>query len=380
MRFQKYFDKKRKKWCWRYDLTLGNQRLRRGGFDTRDAAERVVNQLRVKHDAARYGLITPPDNHTLEDLLNARLADPQALRQRQAITGLRWFVAFTGARTLIRQITRAHIVQFRVHLETERPRKAATLQQYCNYVGWALRAATNYFPELEWTPPRIPQLRVDPGRDRVLRAEELRALWRALDADRRKFEAPKGVDHRRVTGDLMRFALLVPARRGELLALTPEDVNLDWMTIRIYSPKVNTRRALPLSAAALAILRRNWPAEKGTPFFRINPQQLIRNLQKASADTGIVYGRTVPGGWSFHDLRHTAASAMSAAAIDHTTIAYLLGHDLQGRMTHRYIHPSLETQRRAVEALQAFLQNIDDGIMTGQEQHQPTHSNIWKKQ
>lgn len=362
MKLQKYFDKQLKKSCWRVDVTIHGTRYRRGRFTTKAEAAAAVVNLQARANQFLYGLPGERTAYTLGALLQRRLDDPQASGRRQSLQALRWFVDLIGVATPLPEISRASLIRFRDHLQ-DGTRKASTVQQYLNYTGAALRAACEYWPDLDWQPPRVPQQRIERGRERTLTAAELRAIFDALKASRRRHEAAAAVRLREVSADLVRLALLVPARRGELLALTPAAINLDWSTIVIDSTKTATTRTLILSPAALAILQRHWP-EKGTRFFPLTPKQLITALQKAAAAASVPYGDNVPGGWVFHDLRHTAASVMAAAGIDHSTVAYLLGHSAGG-MTHRYTHPSHDSQRRAAEALQEFLILIDDGILTG---------------
>ena len=162
------------------------------------------------------------------------------------------------------------------------------------------------------------------------------------------------------------LAQLVPARRGELLALTVTDVNLDWNTITIHAKKTNSVRAIPLSSIALEILKARWPA-KGKKFFPgYTPKQLITSLQKASDLSGVEYGDQIEGGYVFHDLRHTAATIMLTNGIDHATVAEILGHQSRD-MTGRYIHPTLDSQRKAIKVLENFCLGIKGFIDLSEE-------------
>lgn len=365
MKIQKYFDLQLQKSCWRLDVTIAGRRYRRGRFATKAEAHAAVIELQARANQRLYGLPGARGRYTLGDLLRRREADPRAVARRQALQALRWFVGFLGAGTLLSDLSRASFLAFREHLERARPRKTSTIQQYLNSVGTALKAATDYWPDLDWRPPAVPQQRINRGRERTLTAAELRAILAALDGPRERYESAAAVRRRQAAADLIRLALVVPARRGELLALTPAAINLDWATILIDSTKTGTARTLILSQAALLILRRRWP-EKGSRFFTLTPKQLITALQKAGAAATIPYGDNIEGGWVFHDLRHTAASALAAGGIDHGTIAYLLGHTAGG-ITHRYTHPLHASQQRAAAVLDAFLASIDDGILTGAE-------------
>jgi integrase len=230
-----------------------------------------------------------------------------------------------------------------------------------------LNAAESYFPSFEWRPPKFPRLKTDPGRTRVLSAEELAKIYTALRAPRIKWEPEKGKRQRETAFDLVRLALLIPARRSELLALTINDVNRDWNTITIHSTKTKSVRAIPLSSVAFQILKSRWPA-KGKKFFPgYTPKQLITSLQKAIELSGVEYGDQIEGGYVFHDLRHTAATIMLTNGIDHATVAEILGHHSRDRTT-RYIHPTLESQRKAIQVLEKFCLQISGFIEQGIEE------------
>jgi len=373
MKFEKYFDRKQKHDCWRFDFTIVGQRIRQGGFAKKADAERAVTMLRLRIEERRYGIPGAGRHYTLGHLLSKRESDPTAAAQRQALQSLRWFVDFIGEATLLEHLTPSSIKSFLTDLQSEE-RKQSSVKTYLNQIHTALNSVENYFPNFDWTPPRFPKVKIEPGRDRILTAAELAGLLEALQAGRQKGEPEKGIGYRLATADLIRLALLVPARRGELLKLKTSDLNLDWGTISITSPKTKTVRVIPLSAIALQILRSRWP-KQGKEFFPgMTAKQLITGLEKASELSGVPYGDNVVDGFVFHDLRHTAATIMSSTGIDYATIAELLGHKRPG-MTHRYIHPSIEVQRKGIQALETFCfsvkgfitAEIDVGISTGDQ-------------
>lgn len=132
-------------------------------------------------------------------------------------------------------------------------------------------------------------------------------------------------------------ALNTGLRRGELLGLTWEHVNLEAKLLTVAAGTAKSRKArhVPLNAEAVDVLTR-W--------------------KKQSTGTGLVF--PAPGGgrmthintsWEgliedaelidfrFHDLRHDFASKLVMRGVDLNTVRELLGHaDLQ--MTLRYAH------------------------------------------
>lgn len=351
MKTRKVYSKRLKRHTWQIDFTLEKERLRVSGFATRREAEEAYAALLARKRAERFGMAVPQLPWTLGALEKKAAADPKWKERPAFLRSFRSFIEVTGHSMELTKLRQIHVVSW---METLKGRVSPnSINTYARQVITILNTATLYFPDFEWKAPRIPTMTLDPGRDRVLTAEELRKLITALQSDRARNESHRGFSCRLKSADLLRLALLVPARESELLALRPTDVNLDWKTISINSTKVNRKRAIPLSSAALAILQSRWP-EKGKAFFsEFKGSQLRRALKKASILSGVAYGDQVEGGWVFHDLRHTAATIMAAHGIDYSTLAEIIGHRRRD-MTARYIHPSLDSQRKAVEVLETF--------------------------
>jgi site-specific recombinase XerD len=73
-------------------------------------------------------------------------------------------------------------------------------------------------------------------------------------------------------------------------------------------------------------------------------------LKNACKNAGIPYGRNIPNGITFHDLRHSYGSYLMAKGVDIRTTQELLGHrDL--KMTQRYTHMGENTKKKAVNSL-----------------------------
>ena len=73
-------------------------------------------------------------------------------------------------------------------------------------------------------------------------------------------------------------------------------------------------------------------------------------LKNACKDAGIPYGRNVPDGITFHDLRHSYGSYLMVKGVDIRTTQELLGHR-NLKMAQRYTHMGENTKKRAVNSL-----------------------------
>lgn len=160
---------------------------------------------------------------------------------------------------------------------------------------------------------------------------------------------------------LVRVAALTGLRRGEILALKWEDVDLDKQVLRVREGKTEAaRRAIDLSLRATRILRvqkgRQGDPERSAPVFP--------NNQGGHHDPGNFYSRVfLPAvraaemdGLTLHDLRHTHASLLAAANVNPKVAAHLLGHADGGALfLRRYSHLYPGVGRQAAEALEASL-------------------------
>lgn len=129
-------------------------------------------------------------------------------------------------------------------------------------------------------------------------------------------------------------------RRGELTALTWDDINLSekMLTVRAAAAKSGKPRYVPLNPEAMRVLKQ-WKRQQ--PEGRLFP---VRDFKTAwgrlMGDTGITDFR-------WHDLRHDFASKLVKAGVDLNMVRELLGHaDI--KMTLRYAHLAPEHKAAAV--------------------------------
>lgn len=170
-------------------------------------------------------------------------------------------------------------------------------------------------------------------------------VWRA----RRKAPAlaliPAGgyMDH---LTPVVLLAMNTGLRRGELLSLTWNDVDLGakMITVRAERAKSGRQRHVPLNVEALEVLTR-WRAQCGDAAVVFEPNDVKTAWVKLLAKAKITNCR-------FHDLRHHFASRLVTKGVDLNTVRELLGHaDL--KMTLRYAHLAPDHLAAAVEKMAA---------------------------
>lgn len=144
------------------------------------------------------------------------------------------------------------------------------------------------------------------------------------------------------------FALNTGCRRGEILNLTWDRVDLRHGFIYLTETKSGKAREIPINQTLRAVLEK-LPRRIDSDLVFFNPetggrwQELKRSFATACRIAKIQDFR-------FHDLRHTFASHLVMAGVDLTTVSRLLGH-ASLTMTLRYAHLAPDHLQTAVNVL-----------------------------
>jgi len=175
---------------------------------------------------------------------------------------------------------------------------------------WGLQIATN---PLELVAKPKPSA----GRDRRLRYGELKSLEEALADTRNRIIAPA-----------IRFAIETGLRRGEMLALIWNDIDLRSRTALVRDSKNGHPRAIPLTEGALAILLALDRTDERVFPITGNAVRLSWNRVRDKARLTDL---------RFHDLRHEAISRFAEMGLSTVELAVISGHR-DPRMLFRYAH------------------------------------------
>jgi integrase len=162
------------------------------------------------------------------------------------------------------------------------------------------------------------------GRRRVLSADEERRLLAAVTPIGRR--NPEMLP-------LVQLALQTAMRRGELLALRWEHVDLEGQTAYLPTSKNGHPRIVPLSSIAVDVLASLTNGLDGT-VFSIAAQTVAAAFTKATVRANIK-------GFRFHDLRHSATSRMADKLPNVIELAAVTGHR-SIQMLKRYYHPNVQ--------------------------------------
>ena len=135
---------------------------------------------------------------------------------------------------------------------------------------------------------------------------------------------------------LVELALETAMRRGELLNMRWRDVSFEKRTLHIPVTKNGHARTIPLSGAALALLR-DQRDHFGPSSERVLP--ITENAAKMSWKR--LAKRARLENLRFHDLRHEAISRFFEKGLSVPEVALISGHR-DPRMLFRYTHPRAE--------------------------------------
>ena len=221
-----------------------------------------------------------------------------------------------------------------------KPKDPATLNRYMV----AISAVFTWAHEQRLTPKAwlnpcrgIKRLREADGRVRFLDAAERTRL----------FAAVKASQYPRLYA-LTLMAMKTGARRGELLALTWRDLDLDAGVANLAKTKNGDRRTLVLLPDVVEALQAFQSSDKDRYVFGSVRAKYQKPTSIDSAWRDAV-GRANVKNFKFHDLRHCCASYMAQAGVPLNVIAEVLGHRKLD-MTRRYSHLTTQTKASAMRS------------------------------
>ncbi|SOE08615.1 site-specific recombinase XerD [Hoeflea halophila] len=169
------------------------------------------------------------------------------------------------------------------------------------------------------------------ARERRVSRNEIAALIKGLSRTRNEWVAP-----------VVWFALATGMRRGEILGLAWDNVDLDARTAKILRTKNGHARTIPLSEDAIKVLVK-LPRE-GDQVFPISENAFRLSWERLKRRAGLIDLR-------FHDLRHEAVSRFFELGLNVPEVALISGHR-DVRMLFRYTHPKAHELARKMKAKQ----------------------------
>ena len=172
------------------------------------------------------------------------------------------------------------------------------------------------------------------------------------------------------------LCLYTGLRLGELCALKWEDIDMENQLIavrrtvqRLYveghmtktvlletAPKsASSRREIPLPSAVFALLKALQEENKKEYVFGgdkpVEPRTMQNHFKRILKKAGL-------SDKNFHALRHTFSTNCIEGGTDVKSLSELLGHSDVQITLNRYVHPSMDTKRRHLDALAGFYERM----------------------
>jgi len=154
--------------------------------------------------------------------------------------------------------------------------------------------------------------------------------------------------------DVATLILETGMRPGEVFTIRKENVYLLKRYLFVPIGKTRyARRNVPLADRLVEVLKRRLAQAKGPYLFphRHDPNKPLTTLKKAHEEA--LRKAEIKPRFRIYDLRHTFGSRSAMAGVDLATLKELMGHS-QISMTMRYVHPTPEHKRQAVQKLERF--------------------------
>jgi len=191
--------------------------------------------------------------------------------------------------------------------------------------------------------------RTPPARDRRLSGEEADQLLAAA----REYEKSRGN-----TGPIhaiLRFALETAMRRGEIVAMHWDHVNLKTRVLLVPDSKTGEPRKVPLSSGAVKALQAP-PRRLDSQVWGISADAVTKAFDRICVRARRAYEETCTKtkdapdsnflmGIRFHDLRHEATSRLFERGFNVMEVAAITGHKTL-QMLKRYTHLRAEDLAR----------------------------------
>lgn len=291
-------------------------------FTLRQDAEKWARSIESDIDRGQFANVTLAQQTTLADLIQKYLVEVLALQKSFPVETFRLnaLCRRSIAKWSIANLTPSRLAEYR----DERLKQVGngTVIRELSYISaiinharreWGINVAN---PALLVRKPPTPE-----GRSRILTDSERKRLIDALSPTVRSNVWVK---------PLVQLALETAMRKGEILGLRWEHIDLVSQIVFLPLTKNGESRTVPLSSEAIRVLT-GLPRSIDGVVFPITVANLHARFKKAVNRAGLIDFR-------FHDLRHTAITVMAKKLPNIIELSAVSGHKNLG-MLKRYYHP-----------------------------------------
>jgi len=307
---------------WQVQVRRNGHAAESKSFLNRQDAEKWARSVEVEIDRGSFVSASLAEKTTLGELIQRYMVEvtPTMKGAKEDTIRLKAICRRKLCRLSVAGIKPMHIAQYRDERLSAVSagtviRELAYLSSIINHARreWGINASN---PTALVRKPPSPK-----GRDRVLTADERAAIAAHLSpiGRRRPWMLP-----------LFTFALETGMRRSEILSLLWRNVDLSARTALLEDTKNNERRCVPLSTTAINVLSQ-LPRDSSGRVFPMSACAVSAAFDRAAERAGV-------HNVHFHDLRHTAITALATKLPNLIELSAVSGHKSL-KMLQRYYHP-----------------------------------------
>jgi hypothetical protein len=279
-------------------------------FEVKADAERWARSVESEMDKGHFVSVSEAQRTTLGDVIERYLVEvtPRMKSATEDTIRLKALIRKPIAKWSMANLSAARIAAFRDERLCEV--SAGTVIRELAYLSSMINHARR-----EWginVPNPVQMVRKPPSppaRGRVLTDAEISALLNVFEPIGRRSLWVKPI---------VQLALATAMRRGELLSLRWENINLRVRTAYLPTTKNGDSRTVPLSSGALDILEK-LPRHLSGAVFPMNAPALNAAFKRGLSRSGLKDIR-------FHDLRRTAITKMAEKLPNVIELAAVSGH------------------------------------------------------
>ena len=311
-------------------VSLSMARQRAG--EVVSAAKRGIDLIEVEERETAAQRAAEAKARPLSEIANAYLATAKHLRSWRSIESrTRCHIIPKLGNKSVGEVTRADIVEFLDGLERE-----GGLRHQVNRCRETLRAIFAYAIERDLIAVNpvigVSKRKVEMPRDRTLTAEELTALWQAIE------KLPE------LSRAYFRVVLLTGARRNEVGRMPWSELDLDAGLWRLPAERNKSGRAfeIPLTRPVIETLQAL--PRIGPMVFALDgkrPMTLHQLIERVRRDAGLLDVR-------LHDLRRTLRTGLAELGVSFEVAERVLNHAMPGLQAVYNRHSYIAEKRNAL--------------------------------
>ena len=311
---------------WQARITRKGQQPIAKSFLSKQDAERWARQVETEIDKGSYTSQVLADKSLFKDVIERYIQEVTLTTRsmKEDTFRLRALARHAVGKLMMSALTPIKVAEYRD--ERLQVVSSGTVIRELSYFSSIINHARREWGINMVNPiPLVKKPASPQGRSRILSKDELDRLYKAL--------TPRVKNANTWILPLTKFALETAMRRGEILGLRWEHIDLQKRTAFIPLTKNGEHRTIPLSLAAIEILD-SIPRNLRGEVFPVNRTTLSASIERARIKAGLE-------DFHFHDLRHMGISLLAEKLPNLIELSAVSGHKSLA-MLKRYYHPNAE--------------------------------------